>query len=194
MEKAFLLAAMVFLVSCGNKSGQDQPKSNDSTSTTQNNNAHYNPDSLLGDYIGGFGKNTIIITVNYINGKIASGYDVIKGNRRNIKGRVTDKGSVFEFELVEPGGDENDGKFKFSIDTATKMMEGTWVPNDTTKIKTKQFKLSKRKYQHEETDGIVGSWYLNDLSIQFKANKTGVANGPWRNEDYEILEHSILLV
>lgn len=189
MEKTFLILSMVFLVACGGKSGQDQLKPNDSTSTGVNSNTtKYNPDSLLGDYIGGFGNNTIIINVNYINGKIASGYDVIKGNRRNIKGEVSDKGSYFEFLLSEPGGHENDGRFNFSIDTATRTMEGTWVPNDTTKLKIKQFKLSKRKYQHEEIEGIIGFWYLNDLSVEFRANKTGLAKGPWRNEDYEIVE------
>jgi hypothetical protein len=191
MQKKFLIPVIVFLVSCGNKLKPDLPKTNDSTTTAQTDESiKYNPDSLLGDYIGGFGKSTIILTINYINGKIASGYDVIKGNRRNIKGKVSDKGSYFEFELSEPGGDENDGMFKFKIDTSSRTMEGTWTPNDTAKLKTRQFKLAKRKYQHDEIDGIVGSWSLNDLTVEFKSNKTGVAKGPWRNENYEILEQA----
>lgn len=191
MQRTFLIAAFAFLVSCGNKTKSDQIKPNDTTTITQNDQiSNYNPDSLLGDYIGGFGRNTIIVTINYINGKMASGYDVIKGNRRNIKGKVANKGDLFEFELSEPGGDENDGKFKFTIDTATRTMEGTWVPNDTAKLKMKQFKLAKRKPQNEQSEGIIGYWFLNDLTIEFKANKTGFAKGPWRNEEYEILEEA----
>src|SRR5687767_5494413 len=98
-----IMAVLTFIVSCGNKGKTKDGNINDSTATnTGVVETNYKTDSLLGEYIGGFGNATIIVSVNYINGKNASGYDIIKGNRRNIKGTVENKGSYFEFNLAEP--------------------------------------------------------------------------------------------
>jgi hypothetical protein len=188
MKRAILIiAALAFIVSCGNKPKTKVEGSSDSTGTG-NVETNYKTDSLLGEYIGGFGNSTIIVSVNYINGKNASGYDIIKGNRRNIKGTIDNKGGYFEFNLAEPGGDPYDGDFKFKIDTATLTLEGTWAPFDSVKIKPKKYKLNKRKFNHEELTGYIGFWYLNDLSVEFKADKTGEAKGHWWNEKSETSE------
>jgi hypothetical protein len=185
------MAVMAFIASCGNKGKTKDGKTNDSTATDSGVVVNtYKTDSLLGEYIGGFGNSTIIVSVNYINGKNASGYDIIKGNRRNIKGTMEDKGGFFEFNLAEPGGDPFDGDFKFKIDTATLSLEGTWMPFDSSKVGSKKYKLTKRKFNHDDDiQGYVGTtWYLNDLSVQFKADKTGEAKGRWWNEKSETTE------
>jgi hypothetical protein len=183
MKRVLFFAILAFMLSCGKQSKPTGPSTSDSTTTGSTTvESNYNPDSLIGEYIGGFGNSTIIVSVNYINGKNASGYNIIKGNRRNIKGQVTNKGASFEFNLAEPGGDPYDGDFKFSIDTATKTMEGIWTPFDSVKVKPKKYKLNKRKFNHEDVLGCIGFWYLNDLSVEFKADKTGMAKGYWYND------------
>lgn len=185
-----IMAVLTFIVSCGNKGKtKDGGNTTDSSATDSGVvETNYKTDSLLGEYIGGFGNATIIISVNYINGKNASGYDIIKGNRRNIKGTVENRGSHFEFNLAEPGGDPYDGDFKFKIDTATRCLEGTWMPFDSSKVGSKKYKLNKRKFTHGDVDGYVGTWYLNDLTVEFKTDKTGEAKGRWWNEKSETTE------
>jgi hypothetical protein len=184
MNRVLYLAAIALLISCGNKSKQnDSTNSTDSSNTNSNIiQSNYNPDSLKGEYIGGFGNNTIIIAINYINGKNASGYNILKGNRRNIKGDVENMGDHFKFNLSEPGGDPFDGIFHFNIDTTTLSLEGTWTPYDSVKIKPRKYKLNKRMFKHEDMVGPIGMWYLNDLTVQFKPDKTGEARGYWYNE------------
>ncbi len=180
---------LAFLISCGNKGKQKDPSKNDSTNTESTTiETNYPTDSLKGEYIGGFGNSTIVISVNYINGKKSSGYSILKGNRRNITGEIANKGKFFEFVMAEPGGDPYDGTFTFTIDTTTKMLEGTWVPFDSVKVKSRKYKLTRRQYNHEEMTGFVGYWYLNDLSVQFKDDKTGLAKGFWWNEKSETSE------
>lgn len=191
MKRAILIiTTLILIVSCGNK-GKTKDSGNSDTTKTDSSvvTTNYKTDSLLGEYIGGFGNSTIIVSVNYINGKNASGYDIIKGNRRNIKGTVENKGGYFEFNLSEPGGDPFDGDFKFKIDTATLMLEGNWIPFDSSKVSSKRYKLNKRRFNHDDNiQGYVGTWYLNDLSVEFKNDKTGMARGRWWNEKSETTE------
>ncbi len=185
MNRVLFFAAVAFLVSCGNKSKQNNSTNNTSDSTSSESTSietDYKTDSLLGEYIGGFGNSTIIIAINYINGKNVSGYNILKGNRRNIKGEIENKGAYFQFTLNEPGGDPYDGTFHFSIDTNTRSLEGTWSPFDSVKVKPKRYKLAKRVFKHETIQGYAGMWYLNDLTVNFKKDKTGVAKGFWWNE------------
>ncbi len=185
----FICTTTLFIASCGNK-GKSDPNTIPKDSTTTNNTvtSNYIPDSLLGEYIGGFGNSTIVVSVNYINGENASGYNIIKGNRRNIKGKAHNKGAYYEFDLHEPGGDPFDGNFKFKIDTATRTLKGTWHPFDSTKVKHKSYTLTKRKFNHDAVNGYVGYWYLSDLKVEFKSDKSGVAKGYWWNEKTESSE------
>lgn len=183
----FVISITLLIISCGNK-GKNNTSGNTGDSTATDTNvvtSTYKPDSLLGEYIGGFGNSTIVVSVNYINGSNASGYNIIKGNRRNIKGKVADKGAYYEFDLMEPGGDPFDGNFKFKIDTATRTLEGNWTPFDSTKVKPKSYKLIRRKFNHEAVSGYVGFWYLSDMKVEFKMDKSGVATGYWWNEKTE---------
>ena len=191
MKPLFFIAAFALLISCGNKSKlKDSSTSSDSTNTESTSIVtNYVTDSLNGEYIGGFGNNTLIITINHISGKNCSGYDILKGNRRNIKGEIINKGACFQFELSEPGGDPYDGVFKFSIDTATRTLEGTWEPYDT-KIKSKKFKLARRKYYDEkEIASFVGHWHLNGLDVVLNEDESGLAKGSWWNEKSETSEN-----
>lgn len=183
MKHFLLILAVALLISCGNKA-----KSNDSNNTTDSTSvpppieSNYPTDSLKGEYIGSFGNSTIIIVLNFADGKKASGYDIVQGNRRNIHGDVVNKGSYFHFELSEPGGDKYDGNFSFSIDTATRTMEGKWTPYDSTKAKSKNFKLTKRHPKHFEREGCVGTWHMNGLAVEFNKDQSGIAKGNWSDE------------
>jgi hypothetical protein len=103
----------------------------------------FDTDLLLGKYSGTFGKAMIVLQLNYIQGKNASGYNIVRGNRRNIKGTIEDRGKSFHFILKEPGDQEYDGVFEFDIDTAELVLNGKWTPNIPEKASEKYFKLTQ---------------------------------------------------
>ena len=181
--KLFLcILAITLLISCGNKAkSKDSTTPTDTTITTQVE-TNYPTDSLKGEYIGIFGNSTIILVINLADGKKASGYDIVKGNRRNIHGDMMNKGACFQFNLFEPGGYPFDGSFNFTIDTTAMSLEGTWTAFDSTNIKSKKYKLIKRHPKHSEREGCVGTWHFNGLSVDFNVDQTGMAKGDWYDE------------
>lgn len=178
---AFVIVVVLSILSCGKKPSNVETPKSDSTEvkTTP---STYPTDSLKGEYIGSFGNGTIIISINYINGDIASGYNIHKGNRRNIKGTLKPNRNYFDFELEEPGGDEYDGKFVFSIDTNTRILKGSWSPFDSTKVKTVNYTLNRRVVDHTKKETFDGIWYLNNLEVNLKTDHSGVAKGTVFNE------------
>lgn len=189
MNKIIYPLLILLLISCGKKAPSGSETNTDSTDTQSNEVVtNYSTDSLKGEYIGGFGANTIVIAINYINGKNVSGYDIVRGLRRNIKGEVGNQGAYFYFNMKEPGGDPNDGIFRFNIDTISRNLEGTWVAFDSTKIKSRKYKLTRRLYKHQEFEGLDGTWFLNDLKVRFNKDNSGLAEGHWWNEKTEVTE------
>src|SRR5687767_11435690 len=72
-------------------------------------------ETMLGHWVGAFGKNKINITLTSINetDKTVNGYSVCAGNFRSLKGSYNLTGNVYSFILNEPGDDPYDGKFEF---------------------------------------------------------------------------------
>ena len=87
------------------------------------------PEQLKGTYIGDFKGSPIAITLNYVSGTHASGYNVHKGLTRNISGTIEPASSGFlRLQLSEPGNNQYDGKFDLLVDTAKLVGKGTWTP------------------------------------------------------------------
>jgi len=91
---------------------------------------------FTGEWKGEFGDNQIILAIVKIDNGQVSGYNIIQGKTRRLKGTVDANNN---FELSEPGDDEWDGVFKFTIEA--KQAKGSWVSNNG-KL-TIDFKLTK---------------------------------------------------
>jgi hypothetical protein len=78
----------------------------------------------VGTYAGQFGNYTIQLVIEDINGSEVSGYNVVAGNRRPVRGTVSN-GS---FELKEPGTDKWDGVFNFVVYNG--VASGEWKANN----------------------------------------------------------------
>jgi len=91
---------------------------------------------LIGEWIGAFGNDQILINIESINedGSV-TGFNIVKNNKRALTGFKNGN----EFELKEPGDDKWDGVFKFTI--TENIATGTWTANNGKS--TKQFSLSK---------------------------------------------------
>ena len=94
----------------------------------------------LGEWRGTFGNDQLALTIESIGADgITSGFNTVKGNRRQLKGTATKNGDVYNFELKEPGDDKWDGVFKFSI--TGNIAKGTWAANNGKA--SKDFSLTK---------------------------------------------------
>lgn len=156
-----ILSATIF--SCGAEKTENIINNSDTLPDKQlNNNQQIITDSLLGEYRGEFGKTTIFLNLSYINldNGSASGYNIVRGNRRNIKGNVEEKDGLLYFKLSEPGNHEHDGVFDFTLNPATHEIEGTWTPNDNKVAQARTIKLKKIEKTGPD-DMIDGEWFLS---------------------------------
>ncbi|MFL5730976.1 MAG: YARHG domain-containing protein [Cytophagaceae bacterium] len=108
---------------------------------------------LCGYWVGDFGKNKINITLAYIKDSIAEGHSVCAGNYREIKGSVKKiSDTKYEFIMTEPGDDQYDGRFKFTIDLNEKNLKGNWAPFKNT-VGVKTYILEKREFKYDPNVG-----------------------------------------
>jgi hypothetical protein len=116
-------------------------------------------DSVIGVYSGHYSKGLITLAINYLSGNIASGYDIHKGLRRNLNGKVERKNGRLELVLKEPGGNPYDGTFFISYDIAAARITGKWIPFDP-KLAV-EGPLEVARFTAENSD--IGSLWRGDL-------------------------------
>lgn len=99
--------------------------------------------SLKGEWKGDFGGKELLISLNEVDLDLGlTGYDEVKGNKRDLKGVITDNGNGnFTINLKEPGDDKWDGSFKIKYIDGESTMSGTWTANNGKS--TKNFTLTK---------------------------------------------------
>ena len=77
----------------------------------------------------------------------AEGYSVCAGNFRKIEGSFNlMKGSKYNFKMDEPGDDQYDGKFEFTLDASSNEIEGRWTPFISEGNSTKKYVLDKNTF------------------------------------------------
>lgn len=88
-------------------------------------------EGVIGTYSGDFGDDVISITISKVddNGN-AKGFNSVGQNApRNLKGVISAREGYFECEFNEPGDDEWDGVFNFTIDVDGSL-NGSWSANN----------------------------------------------------------------
>jgi hypothetical protein len=131
----------------------------------------YNTGQALGIYEGRFGNGLLILTLNYINGDIVSGYMADRGVRRNINGSVLSDGAYLDFEVKEPGDGPQDGRFSFKFDTTRQQISGDWRPLGGGEGSPKAFFLKRQNLDLLPPNLLGESWDLGrDSSVTFKPN------------------------
>jgi len=123
---------------------------------------------LLGYYVGRFGAvneetvsekngsyfNRINISIDHIKNDSLFGHSVVAGNARLFKGRFESK-TLFA-EVFEPGDDQYDGVFEFTIDTEKKKIDGIWIANDANlAVPKREYKLNKRKFEYTAKSNLL---------------------------------------
>ena len=141
----YLLTALIIIIfSCQQQSSTTQVQSKITDSSKLYIPA-YSVNKFEGTYSGSFGDGYMTLVLNYVNGKNASGFNIHKGNRRNINGELQPAAAGYQFTMKEPGDNPYDGIFTFTIDTVNFTISGQWDPFDSSKTKARSFTLQKQK-------------------------------------------------
>ena len=165
MRYVILLGLLMLLGACANNNDGSSAAGikQDTTFLPIN----YDYKKLEGIYSGDFGGSDIHISLRHVNGRHAMGYSLHKGLKRNFSGSMKQEGNGFRFKLSEPGNNQYDGVFEFFVDTVSFGAKGSWVPNDTRTLTTKNYLLvkaidSQEEYTPNYTDSIGGLIFEKD--------------------------------
>lgn len=114
-------------------------------------NSSENP--LYGYWVGSFGKNKINIAIADVEGDVIRGHSVCAGNFRPIKGTIKKREeNIFDISMREPGDDQYDGEFKFTLDLNKNELSGSWKPYKNT-VAAKKYTLVKREFKYDPSLG-----------------------------------------
>ena len=111
--------------------------------------------NLLGSYVGPFGDNKITLLITKVAADTIEGRSVVGGNDRPFSGIVKLINDIYNVVAKEPGDDQYDGVFNFSIDTKQPdMVTGSWKPNTpTATLKSKDYSLKRRAFVYLQDVG-----------------------------------------
>lgn len=99
--------------------------------------------TATGTYKGDFDGSPIFITVNYASSNHIAGYNVHKGLRRNLSGKLRQEGDGWAVQLNEPGDHPYDGRFHLVFDKTFTTAHGKWTPLNTPSLREKQLTLTR---------------------------------------------------
>lgn len=140
---------------------------------------------VYGHWVGKFGKNMINITLSNIDGGSIEGYSVCAGNFRKITGTINDDGSsMLTAKMDEPGTNQYDGTFEFTVDLSKKELTGHWTPFKSEGNSAKDFTLKKKSYEYDPNIGVYPEGSKEVLSDEFLMDLDEYSLGYMRNEIY----------
>jgi hypothetical protein len=153
MKQTILILFLCIVVfSCKNKASST---SETGTGTTTNNASIAESvkkvyDKILGSFVGNFGDNKITILITKAEGDSISGRSVVGGNDRPFAGLVSLKDGKYSITASEPGDDNHDGTFNFSIaDANTNLIEGNWAPYKASVTPKKEYVLQRKEFKYD---------------------------------------------
>ncbi|MEZ4937314.1 MAG: YARHG domain-containing protein [Crocinitomicaceae bacterium] len=95
-------------------------------------------------------NNKINISIDRVVGEQVYGHSVVAGNDRPFEGSIKriaqGNDTLYQIKAKEPGDDQYDGAFEFSIENG--QLKGTWTANRNLKIKYRIYELEKKTYQY----------------------------------------------
>ena len=103
---------------------------------------------LIGSYVGDFGTNKITLLITKAVNDTLEGRSIVGGNDRPFTGVVKFVDGRYNVNAKEPGDDQYDGIFNFSIDDKQPdVVAGNWKPNKPdAHLGSKDFSLKRRAF------------------------------------------------
>ena len=155
--KRSLIACSFFAVAIFSCNTKD--KNNTADKSTKKDTLATNPVvaaiNLLGSYVGAFGDNKITILITKATSDSIEGRSVVGGNDRPFTGTVKEVNGAYKVTAVEPGSDEHDGTFDFTINAKEPdVVKGSWKPyKPTATIKEKEYTLQRKSFNYLQDVG-----------------------------------------
>jgi hypothetical protein len=94
-------------------------------------------------------ENKINISIDAINGNQVKGHSIDAGNFRPFTGTVERAGNAYHFVVKEPGDDQYDGVFNFTINTGDSVLTGSWKADQKIKTPARYYNLNKRFFAYD---------------------------------------------
>lgn len=121
----FGIGCSVFFFSCKNK---QEPAPSPLVKAISQKVIQVSAEKILGNYTGQFNNSAISLTFRHMAGNNISGFNVLKGLKRNLTGSIEIDGGKLHLLVTEPGTNSTDGSFELWIDTNTWKGSGKWTP------------------------------------------------------------------
>ncbi|HVW95665.1 MAG TPA: YARHG domain-containing protein [Mucilaginibacter sp.] len=126
----------------------------------------FKPDTSMegistGEYTAWDFSNKINISIDSLYEDRVIGHSVVAGNARPFKGRFKKDGSLFEFDVREPGDDKYDGEFKFYIFKGDTILNGTWKAYQKIRVPARRYTLYKRFFKYDPSLRLSGIRYVD---------------------------------
>jgi hypothetical protein len=167
----FIPVLLIFLVSCGGDPASESTGNAAANEADTTFRGRFRYDTLKGLYTGEIGDSPITLNISFASEMHATGYNVVKGNRRNISGRIGLSSKGADLVLSEPGDDKYDGVFRLTMPHRDlSVLTGEW---ESPSGEVKAVKLKRKVYpEGDEEDSFftytrifsdsLGTLYFND--------------------------------
>jgi hypothetical protein len=108
---------------------------------------------IIGHWVGSFGKNMINLTITSVAGDHIEGFSICAGNFRKITGTYTADENFVDVKMEEPGTNQYDGTFEFTVDLNKEEISGHWEPFKSEGNSAKDYVLKKRTFEYDVNVG-----------------------------------------
>lgn len=129
-------------------------------------------------------SNLINVTITEFSHGHIKGHSIVAGNDRPFFGSYSEEGTNYLVKTTEPGDDKYDGRFEFSLDTASNLITGKWTCNDPSiAVPVRSFSLKKRDFKY------VPQYLLNEevVGLEFNGSEKD-------DQTYEAVTSDVLTV
>jgi len=127
--------------------------------------------------------NKINISIDSFAGDEVFGHSVVAGLRRPFVGTKKKKENLFSFEVKEPGDNQYDGVFLFSITKGDSVMKGTWSAYNKIKTSFRAFEVKKKFFTFNPDQVLEYTYRDQSKTKSIKA---------YDEEDEEYLDNGML--
>jgi tetratricopeptide (TPR) repeat protein len=146
------------------------------------------PEILKGKWHGAFASSTMDLIIENVNtSSDISGYDILKGKKRPVKGTFNVDDNNYYITLNEPGDDKGDGKFVMQLNRTSNLLSGNWQQFNN----SSNYSFTFSKNNGSQTNNTGGKLTIKGTKVNIRtapSMKSGVAMQLNTGDICELLE------
>lgn len=102
--------------------------------------------------------NKITISIDSIGNGVVVGHSIVAGNFRPFRGTYREDPYGYKFDTSEPGDNEYDGTFSFSIFKLDSLIKGNWTAYKDIEVKKRKYSLAKKTFVYNPAVKMESSY------------------------------------